>query len=127
MLCCTVIAEKDASSVSVCNDLIIRRTSVYQKLTSDFMYQILLFQKYVVQLHQRMDYIPSGIGNAHQMPIYFDMLCNTTIAEKDAWSVSVCTSGNEKICWTVILVITADESKLFPFVIFKKKTVPLGC
>lgn len=66
-----------------------------------------------------MNYLPSGIGNA-------DLSDSLSVAEKRASSVSLCTNGIEKMRHTVMFGIRENGSKLSPFVIFKRKTVPKG-
>jgi hypothetical protein len=67
----------------------------------------------------------SQIGN-DQTPVFFDMLRNTTVQQKDSSAIFVRTSGSEKQHCTAILVVTANGRKLPPNVIFKRKILPKG-
>ena len=68
-----------------------------------------------------MDYFPSESENADQMPVYFGMPCNTTVAEKGTSSISVCTDGHETMCCTVILGIRANCYMLPPLLSLEEK------
>lgn len=106
------------------NNLTIRRrTTVCQRLPTDYEEKLLEFQRYVISLRRINNYSLSQIGNADQTPVYFEMPECSTITEKGAKSVSILTGGNEKQRCTVMLSVTADGNKLPPFIIFKRKTL----
>ncbi|KAK0133215.1 Pogo transposable element with KRAB domain [Merluccius polli] len=105
------------------NGLSLRRsTSLAQHLPSDFREKLLSFQRYVIKLRKKHSYPLDQMGNADQKPVYFDMPTSVTVNKKDAKSLIVRTTGNEKSRVTVMLVCLADGSK--PYVILKHKTVP---
>ncbi|KAL1432591.1 hypothetical protein MTO96_013063 [Rhipicephalus appendiculatus] len=64
------------------------------------------------------------IGNADQTPVYFDMASNTTVSVKGERDVNLLTTGNEKLRFTVMLSCLADGTKLRPYIVFKRKTMP---
>jgi len=53
----------------------------------------------------------------------FDVPSNKTLDVKGAKTITIKTSGNEKKCYTVVLVCCADGTKLPPLLIFKRKTL----
>ena len=59
-----------------------------------------------------------------ETPVYFDMVGSTTINEKEAKTVQIRTTGNDKNWFTCVLAIMADGGKLLPMVIFKGVRVP---
>ena len=54
----------------------------------------------------------------------FDIPSNKTVDVKGAKTVMIKTSGNEKMCYTVVLVCCADGTKLPPLLISKRKMLP---
>lgn len=101
-----------------------RRTTIAQRLPDDYEEKLLNFQKFVIDLRKKKDIHPCNIGNADQTPLTFDLPYDTTIAQKNSKSVSIRTTGNEKNRFTVMLCCLADGTKLPPYIIFKRKTMP---
>lgn len=101
-----------------------RRTSLAQKMPADYEEKLLAYQKYVISLRKRHEYLDAQIGNADQTPVYFDMPSNVTVNCKGEKSVHIKTTGNEKQRCTVMLAVLADGRKLPPYVVFKRKTFP---
>ena len=64
------------------------------------------------------------IGNADQTPLTFDLPVSSTLELMGTKSVPIKTTGNEKNRFTVMLGCTADGTKLPPYIIFKRKTMP---
>ena len=64
------------------------------------------------------------IGNADQIPLTFDIVTNSTVAEKGVKSVPLLSTGHEKDRFTVMLTCLGDGTKLPPYVVFKWKTLP---
>ena len=75
-------------------------------------------------MRQRHLYPFHQIGNADEMPVFFDMPSNTTVDTKGVKSILLRGTGNEKNRITVMLAVTADGEKLLPYVILKRKTIP---
>uniref|UniRef100_A0A8D0DA03 HTH CENPB-type domain-containing protein n=1 Tax=Sander lucioperca TaxID=283035 RepID=A0A8D0DA03_SANLU len=101
-----------------------RRTSLAQRLPSDFEEKLLSFQRYVLKLRKTHSYPLDQIGNADQTPVFFDMPTSVNVAKKGDKSVIVRSTGNEKNRITVMLACLADGTKLPPYVILKRKTMP---
>jgi hypothetical protein len=101
-----------------------RRTSVCQKLPSHYEEKLMAYQKYIINLRQKMHYTLEHMGNADETPVYFDMPRNETIDTVGSKEVKLITTGYEKQRITVMLAITADGNKLPPFLILKRKNVP---
>ncbi|KAK3920835.1 Pogo transposable element with KRAB domain [Frankliniella fusca] len=103
-----------------------RRTTIAQRLPVHYEEKLLSFQRYVIALRKRNNYLLSHIGNADQTPLYSDMPRRTTINEKGKKTIRMKTTGNEKTRFTVMLIITADGRKLPPYVVYKRKTILKG-
>jgi hypothetical protein len=101
-----------------------RRTSLCQKLPSDFEEKLLAFQKHVIGLRKANNYLLSQTGNADETPVYFDMPSNYTVDDKGVKSILIKTSDNEKMRVTVMLTVLADGTKLPPYVILNRKAMP---
>jgi len=54
----------------------------------------------------------------------FDIVTNSTIVEKGVKSVPIITIGLDKDRFTVMLACLGDGTKLPPYVVFKRKTLP---
>lgn len=59
-----------------------------------------------------------------EVPLTFDIPVNRTVEKTGTSTVSICTTGNEKSSFTVVLGCQANGQKLPPMVIFKRKTLP---
>uniref|UniRef100_A0A668AVM8 Pogo transposable element derived with KRAB domain n=1 Tax=Myripristis murdjan TaxID=586833 RepID=A0A668AVM8_9TELE len=79
-----------------------RRTSLAQRLPADFREKLVTYQRYVINLRKKHEYPLDQMGNADQTP----------------------STGNEKSRVTVMLTCLADGTKLPPYVILKRKTMP---
>jgi len=101
-----------------------RRTTICQRLPADFEDKLVAFQQYIIRLRQRHAHPLSQIGNADQTPLTFDLPSATTVCTKGSKKVTIKTTGNEKNRFTVMLACLADGSKLPPYIIFKRKTMP---
>ncbi|KAL1472669.1 hypothetical protein MTO96_022891 [Rhipicephalus appendiculatus] len=101
-----------------------RRTTICQRLPASYEEKLLKYQRYVTGLRKQHDYIFSQIGNADETPVYFEMPLDTTIEKMGSSSVSVLTGGNTKLRCTVLLCALTDGTKLRPYVILKRKTLP---
>jgi hypothetical protein len=64
------------------------------------------------------------MGNADETPVYFYMPGATTVHPRGQKTVTIRTSGNEKLRVSVMLTALADGTKLPPFVILKRKQMP---
>lgn len=101
-----------------------RRTTLCQRLPEAYEEKLMSYQRYVIDLRKKHDYLISQMGNADQSPVYFEMPLDTTLQKTGSKSVSILTGGNTKLRCTVMLCALADGTKLRPYVIFKRKTLP---
>ena len=103
-----------------------RRTTISQRLPSAYEEKLVSFQRHIIRLRKKNSYLLSQIGNADQTPVYFEMPLDSTVSVKGSKSVTIRTGGNEKQRCTVMLCILADGTKLPPYIVFKRKTLPKG-
>jgi hypothetical protein len=101
-----------------------RRTTLAEKLPTDYIEKLIAYQRHIINLRQKHDYLLGQMGNAGETPVFFDMLTNTTVDTKGSKSVLVKITGHEKLRITVMLLVLADGRKLTPFVILKGKNLP---
>jgi hypothetical protein len=73
-----------------------RKTSVSQQLPDAYDEKILCFQKYFISLQWQHSYTVSQIGNADQIPLYFEMSLDTMVHKKGDKNVTVRNGGNKK-------------------------------
>jgi len=97
---------------------------ISQKLPEDIDQKLDIFQSYIIKARKKYAYNLSQIGNVDQTPLTFDLPAETIITHKGSSTVSIKTTGYEKNRFTVILGCTADDGKLPPYVVFKRKTIP---
>uniref|UniRef100_K7GJK9 HTH CENPB-type domain-containing protein n=1 Tax=Pelodiscus sinensis TaxID=13735 RepID=K7GJK9_PELSI len=100
------------------------RTTITQKLPMDSDTKLLQFQKFIIKLRKQHCYDLSLIGNADQTLLNFDNPYNRTLEVKGSKTVSIATTGHETSRFTVMLACTADGTKLPPYIVFKRKTMP---
>lgn len=101
-----------------------RRTSLAQRLPADFREKLVNYQRFVIKLRKKHEYPLDQMGNADQTPVFFDMPTSVTVHKRGDKSVIVKSTGNEKSRVTVMLTCLADGTKLPPYVILKRKTLP---
>ena len=101
-----------------------RRTTVAQKLPKDYENKLISFQRFVISKRKQHSFELKYIGNADQTPLTFDIVTNSTVAEKGNKSVPILTTGHDKDRFTVMLACLGDSTKLPPYVVFKRKTLP---
>jgi hypothetical protein len=92
--------------------------------SGEYSQKLLEFQRHVVKLRKQHSYMLGHIGNAAQMLVYFVMPSNVTVIEKGAKTVLIRGTGNEKVRITVMVGVLANERKLLPYVILRRKTMP---
>ena len=101
-----------------------RRTTIAQKLPQDYEEKLIKFQRYVIAQRKKHDFELKYIGNVDQTPLTFDIATSSTVSEKGVKSVSILTTGHEKDRFTVMLACLGDGTKLPPYVVLKRKTLP---
>jgi hypothetical protein len=72
------------------------RTTLAQRLPGEYSQKLFEFERHVIKLRKQHSYMLGHIGNADQMPVYFDMPLNVTINEKGAKTVLIGGTGKEK-------------------------------
>jgi len=70
-----------------------RRTTVAQKLPKDYKDKLINFQRFIISKRKQHNFELRHIGNADQTPLTFDIVTNSTIAEKGIKSVPTGSSG----------------------------------
>ena len=101
-----------------------RRTTVAQKLPQDYEDKLISFQRFIIAKRKQHNYELRYTGNADQTPMTFDIVSNSTVDKKGSKTVSILTTGHEKDRFTVMLACLGDGTKLPPYVVFKRKTLP---
>ncbi|CAB5321968.1 unnamed protein product [Rhizophagus irregularis] len=99
------------------------KITVAQQLPLDLIEKQNIFLSYIMYLRIHNKYKLKYIGNIDEMPMWFNLPNNTTINQKKAKTVSICTIGHEQSSFTVILVCMADGMKLPAICIFKLKNI----
>jgi len=100
-----------AGTTSWCkrNGLCMRtKTTIAQKLPREYERKIIEFHKYVINMTKKLCFEIGQLGNMDEVPLI------KTVDVKDAKTIIMKTSGNEKMCYTVVLVCCADGTKLPP-------------
>ena len=70
----------------------------------------------------------SHIVNMDETPCYFDLPSSSTVETKGSKTVSIATSGYEKMRFTTVLAVSSDGGKLKPMLIFLLTfTFPVEC
>ncbi|GFS75306.1 pogo transposable element with KRAB domain [Trichonephila clavipes] len=104
------------------NNLVLReKTKVSQLLPKEVDNK---FQMYIIGFRKQKKYLLSHIGNMDETPVTFGMIGNKTIDMKGTKTIHKKTTRHKKSHFTVVLSCLADDTKLKPMVIFKRKTVP---
>ena len=101
------------------------KTTIAQKLPHEYEIKIIEFHKYVINMRKKELCFEIGqLGIMDEVPLTFDVPSNKIVDVKGAKTVMIKTSGNEKMCYTVVLVCCADGTKLPPLLISKRKMLP---
>ncbi|KAM8924010.1 LOW QUALITY PROTEIN: uncharacterized protein RCH25_008770 [Pelodytes ibericus] len=107
------------------NGLALRpRTTLAQRLPNDFREKLICFQHLVTELTMKHEYALCQMCSADQTTVYFDTPSHITmdnIAEK---FTSMKPTATEKARITVMLAVLADGTKLPPYVVLKRRTMP---
>ena len=100
------------------------KTTVGQKLPSDWEIKAERFYEYVKKIIDDNKFTSESIINMDEVPLCFDCPPNRTVSSKGEKSIPISTTGNEKTAFTVVLSCAANGTKFPPMVIFKRKTIP---
>ena len=99
------------------------KTTVVQKLPCEYERKSVEFHKYVINMRKKLCFEIGQLGNMDEVPLMFDVPSNKQWMLK-VKTTMIKTFGNEKTCYTVVLVCCADGTKLPPLLIFKRKMLP---
>ena len=99
------------------------KTTILQKLPCEYERLITEFHKYVINMRKKLCFEIGKLGNMEEVTWRFDVPSNKTVDVKGAKTINIQTSGNEKTCYTVVLVCCAYGTKLPSFLIFKRNTL----
>lgn len=102
------------------------RTTVGQQLPLDWKEKKEAFLKFVGDLVEEKKFSLSQIINMDETPLTFDCPANRTVDQTGTRTVSVLTTGHEKMSFTCVLACSANGDLLNPLIIFKRKTLPKG-
>jgi len=87
------------------NDLCMHtKTTIAQKLPHEYERKIIEFHKYVINVSKKLCSEIGQLGNMDEVPLTFDVPSDKTVDVKGAKTIMIKTSGNEKMCYTVVLV-----------------------
>ena len=105
------------------NGLTVRRcTTVAQKRPDQLIDKLCAYILKVRRLRRKMNYALEDILAMDETVVWNDMISNTTIEKRGAHTVSLKSTGHEKLKITVCLTAAADGSKKKPFIVFKGAT-----
>ncbi|CAG8730675.1 2939_t:CDS:2, partial [Gigaspora rosea] len=79
---------------------------------------------FVIRLRQKNNYPLEMIANMNVTLVWFDMAGGLTVNPKDAKTVPIRTTENDKNRFTIVLMCFANSRKLLPIIIFKEKGWP---
>jgi hypothetical protein len=71
------------------------RGTLAKKLPTDYVEKLIAYQRHIINLRQKHDYLLGQMGNADETPVFFYMTANTTVDTKRSKSVLVKTTGHE--------------------------------
>ena len=93
------------------------RTTMSQQLPSDYKEKLALFRTYCLNKISENKIQPKHITNMDEVPLTFDIPMNNTVEKTGKSVITIQTTGNEKLAFTVVLGCWADGQKLPPMVI----------
>ena len=96
-----------------------RKTSVAQKDPDILIAKIVSYILHVRRLRIKYSYQPSDITAFDEIPVWADMVSNTTVDVVRKKTVSMKTTGPEKCCVTDGLAAKGDGTKLKLFIVLK--------
>ncbi|RIB10388.1 hypothetical protein C2G38_2206250 [Gigaspora rosea] len=94
------------------------------KKTKDRSKKSLQLITFVIRLRQKNNYPLEMIANMNVTLVWFDMAGGLTVNPKDAKTVPIRTTENDKNRFTIVLMCFANSRKLLPIIIFKEKGWP---
>ena len=98
-----------------------QKTHQSQKLPSDLIPKVLSFLTFIRQYYEVNTITDDYIIAMDQTAVFYDMASSKTITFTGDKTVSLATTGHEKLNITVILAASSNGKKLKPYCIFKGK------
>ena len=96
-----------------------RRTTQAQKTPKQLIDKLCAYVLKIRRLRKRMNYDLSNIIAMDETSVWNNMISNTTVEKRGAYSVNLKTTGHEKSKINVCLTATADGRKKKPLIVFK--------
>ena len=94
-------------------------TTVRQRLPRDLVPKDVSFLMRTRHLVLNYQYDLSCIGNMDETPLWMDMPADTTVERQGMKSVPVCSTGHEKVRFTIVVAAIENGKKLKPLIVFK--------
>ena len=98
-----------------------KRTTIAQKAPEDYVPKIVKFISFVENLRSKNNYKTDNIFVMDETPVWVEPVSCTTVEAKGVKSVSIKSTGHEKVRITVILTARADGTKLPPYIVIPRK------
>ena len=117
----TLVPSTGWSKKFMCkNGLFLRwKTSVAWKDTSRLIDNLVPYILHVRRFAAMYNYWPANMITMDEMPIWSDLVFDTTVDKTGACTITVKSTGHEKCLVSVFLTAKADRLKLKPFIVFK--------
>ena len=96
-----------------------RKTTTAQKDPAKLIDKLISYVLHVRRLSKAYNYQPSCIIAMDETSVWDDMVSNTTVDDVGAKSISLKTTGHEKVMVSVCLAAKADGTKLKPMIVFR--------
>lgn len=109
------------------NNLVVRgrgKTAPGHKLPEDWQRKVAEFTLFVQRIITENNFTACNVGSMDEVPMSFDAPIIRTVVTTAEKTAKVTTTGQERTNFTVVLSATADGTKLPPFIIFKRVTMP---
>ena len=92
-------------------DLSLRRRTkkISQKLPEDTEEKLEEFRRFVIRLRMQYNFDLNNIFNMDETPVWFDMVGNMTVNNKEDKTVHIHTIRNDKNHFTVVLTCSAGK------------------
>jgi len=100
------------------------RTKISQKMPEEYEQKIMAFHQFIINARKQSLFELNQIGNMDEVPLTFDVPSNKSVDVKGTKTVTIKTTGHEKPHYTAVLACCADDTKLPPLLVFKRKTLP---
>ena len=101
-------------------DLCLRRkTHVSQRLPGEICEKVYKFLLFVLSFFKRHTISPSHIYAADETSVILDAVSSDTVDFKGAKTITLKTTGHDKLCVSVMLLAASDGKKKKPYIVFR--------